>query len=151
MTKTVKVFEIGSFFSDIIMENTPQNIVCGNENADFGVIMPGCDEQGTGHFGILLLPGNAKKSCSADAVVTYGMAPSDTVTLSSVGEDRCVMTIQSDIYTLDNVLIEPQDIVIPRMHLAPDQVLGCFAALIIAGADISRVFGISEGNETYIS
>ena len=151
MTKTVKVFEVGSFFSDIIMENTPQNIVCGYDNADLGVIMPGGEVPDSGQFGILLLPGSVKSACSADFVVTYGMAPDDTVTLSSVGEDRCVMTVQRDIYTLDGAVIEPQDIVIPRMHLAPDRALGCFAALIIAGADTSRFFGISGDNGTYIS
>jgi hypothetical protein len=48
--------------------------------------------------GILLLPGDADAdSFDAGCVVTYGMSPKNTLTLSSIGEDTCVLALQREL------------------------------------------------------
>lgn len=137
MTKTLRVFETGSVFMDILMENTPQNVVCSAESADLGVIMPGFSGKVMGEFKILLIPGDMKVlHAGAEYAVTYGMSPCDTITLSSVGVDRCVLAVQREVRTVFGKKIEPQEIIIPRMKLAPDYVMASWAALLLAGVDV---------------
>ncbi len=136
MTKTIRVFEHGSVFMDIFLENTPQNVICGKGDADICVIMPECSEMPSGNFGILLIPYELEDSAIAKNVITYGMSPMSTVTMSSVGENRCILTVQREITTMWGDMIEPQDIVVPRMHLAPHYALAASAALLIMGANI---------------
>ena len=136
MTKTVRFFEKGSVFADYFMENTPQNVVCGTLDADLGVIMPGYDKKAEGKFGILLIPDGCDIYHNAEKVITYGMASHNALTLSSVGENRCVLTIQREIVTVFGKTLEPQDVVIPRLHLEPQCALAASAALLIAGGVI---------------
>ena len=136
MTRTIRVFERGSVFMDIFLENTPQNVICGNGDADVCIIMPEYYEIPAGNFGTLLIPYEFENRIMAKNVITYGMSPSSTVTMSSVGENRCVMTVLREIITMWGDVIEPQDIVVPRMHLAPHYALATAAGLMIMGADI---------------
>ena len=134
MIKTVKVFEAGSAISDVILENTAQNVVWGEDCADLGVIMPCYIGDVSGEYVMLLAP-QKTIFCEAKKVITYGMAPNNDITLSSVGEERCVMTVQKEICDLWGNIIEPQDIVISRMHLEPASAMAVAAALLITGAD----------------
>ena len=136
MTRTIRVFERGSVFMDIFLENTPQNVICGNGDADICVVMPEFCGAPSGNYGILLLPYEFENCAVARNVITYGMSPVSTVTMSSVGENRCVLTVQREITTMWGDVIEPQDIVVPRMHLAPHYALAASAALLIMGGDI---------------
>ncbi|MBQ8831159.1 MAG: hypothetical protein IJ017_06140 [Oscillospiraceae bacterium] len=135
MIKTVKVFETGSVTADIILENTPQNVVIGTEHADVGIVMPSFGGTVQGNHELLLVPQNFAHKYNAAGVVTYGMSPQSMITLSSVGEDRCVMTVQREITDIWGKTIEPQDIVISRMHLEPDAALATAAALLITCAE----------------
>ena len=139
MTKTVRVFETGSVFKDILLENMPQNIVWGNENADFAVIMPGYNGPCGGNYGVLLKPDGFACGDVSRTVITYGMGKNSTVTLSSVGEKRCVMTLQQEMETIWGKLLEPQDIVISRMHLTPHDALAVAAAMLIAGDEFTGI------------
>lgn len=138
--KSLRVFETGSVFRDILMENTPQNIIYSGDCADLGVIMPGYSGNIDGSFKILLLPGKIT-DCKAETVsaVTYGMSPQDTVTLSSVGVEKCVLAIQREITDIFGKTIEPQELVIPRMQLAPDFAMAASTALLLAGVNISDI------------
>ena len=135
MIKTVKVFESGSSTADILLENTPQNVIAGGEIADLCVVMPGFCDRVCGEYKILLAPQNFECKCKAGKVFSYGMEHKSMVTLSSVGENRCIMTLQEEIENIWGKTIEPQDIVISRMHLEPDAALATAAALMIVGAE----------------
>ena len=57
--------------------------------------------------GILLLPGDANVPMSFDAgcVVTYGMSPKNTLTLSSIGEDTsALLALQRELLTVKRVI-----------------------------------------------
>ena len=97
MTKNVRLFENGSFTANIILENTARNVVLGGECAEVCIVMPGFKDKVYGDYKILLVPQNFKHECTAGKVFTYGMAMNSTVTLSSVGEEKCVMTVQNEI------------------------------------------------------
>ena len=140
MTKTIRVFEHGSVFTDFILDKTPQNVIRGNGFADLGVIINGYEGMCKGKFGILLKPDNFVCSCIAGDIVTYGMSPYDEITLSSVGEEKCVMTIQRELITVFGEILEPQEIIIPRRHLSPYDAMAAAAALLIGGADIKQIF-----------
>ncbi|MBQ4040537.1 MAG: hypothetical protein IJC91_05305 [Oscillospiraceae bacterium] len=135
MIKTVKVFEQGSAISDYILENIPQNVVIGGDDADFGIVMPGFCGEITGSFEVLLVPQKFSDRFRNNTVITYGMEAESMITLSSVGEERCVMTVQRELRDIWGKAIEPQDIVVPRMHLEPDAALAAAAALLMIGAD----------------
>lgn len=140
--KSLRVFESGSVFRDVLLENTPQNIIYSGESADLGVIMPAYTGDVEGSYNILLLPGKFQRdSTQAESYVTYGMAPEDTVTLSSVGGEKCVLAIQNEIRDIFGKTIEPQEIVIPRLQLAPDFAMAACTALLLAGVDISKIIG----------
>lgn len=152
MTKTVRIFETGSDFADILMDNTPQNVMLSVENADFAVIMQEYSGICEGSFGTVLCPENISCGIYADNVVTYGMSQSSDITLSSVGNERCVMSVQREITTLYRQNIEPQEIIIPRMHLSPHDAMAVYAAFLIIGCLAEKVMSdISECNQAYIS
>lgn len=152
MTKTVRIFETGSAFADILMDNTPQNIVLSVENADLAVIMQEYSGDYSGVFGTLLCPEEIKCGIYADSVVTYGMSQSSDITLSSVGNERCVMSVQREITTIYGQNIEPQEIIIPRMHLSPHNAMAVYAAFLITGCFSEKpMSGISDCREAYIS
>lgn len=140
--KSLRVFETGSVFRDVLLENTPQNVIYSGESANLGVVMPEYAGNVEGEYNILLLPGKFQ-GCSAEAAerVTYGMAPEDTVTLSSVGKEKCVLAVLREITDIFGRTIEPQEMVIPRLQLAPDLALAAAAALLLAGVDVSKIMG----------
>ena len=135
MIKTVRVFEKGSVTADVILENTPQNVIMGGTSADVGIVMPGFCDRIRGEFKLLLVPQTFVGECKEAKLITYGMSPQSLITLSSVGEERCVMSVQKEICDMWGRAIEPQDIVISRMHLEPDAALATAAALMIVGAE----------------
>jgi len=139
MNKTFVVFEKGSVTADLILENTPQNVTAGSACADLGVIMPNFCEKLWAECSLLLAP--HKIGMLGDGVITYGMEPESDITLSSVGETRCILTVQRDICDIWGKTIEQQDIVISRMHLEPDMALATASALLLAGAG-GKLWGI---------
>ncbi len=87
--------------------------------------------------GILLMPGTAAhmvSSLCSSCIVSYGMSKRDSVTLSSIGEDALVLSLQRELPTLAGRHLERQDIPIGR---APGtdagDVLASGAALLLLG------------------
>ena len=88
------------------------------------------------HCKILLAPGTA----SADAlsqihakwVVGYGLSGKDTITLSSLHTHRAVLAIQREFVTLQETVVEQQEIPIniPAKHHA-DDIMALYGALLI--------------------
>ena len=98
---------------------------------------------------ILLLPGDADAcgaaACDADAdifdaecIVTYGMSPKNTITLSSISEDTCVLALQRDLVTIKGDILERQEIKIGG-GMRPECLLAVTGALLILGQKISDI------------
>ncbi|MBP1581445.1 MAG: hypothetical protein J6A26_03510 [Oscillospiraceae bacterium] len=65
--------------------------------------------------------------------LTCGFSPYDTLVLSSVSLDQAVVSLQREIHTVSNRLLEPGDYLIHRPALASDSaVLLCTATLLLA-------------------
>jgi hypothetical protein len=87
--------------------------------------------------GILLTPGGvAPAFAAAECVVTYGMNPKDTLTLSSIGEDDCVLAIQRELVTICGGVLERQELKI-RTHGTADESLACSGAMLLLGLQLS--------------
>ncbi len=73
--------------------------------------------------GILLLPGDGDaEDFDAGCVVTYGLSPKDTLTLSSIGEEICVAALQRELLTVSGDMLERQEFMI-KTTLRPDSLL----------------------------
>jgi hypothetical protein len=89
--------------------------------------------------GILLLPGDADAdSFDAGCVVTYGMSPKNTLTLSSIGEDTCVLALQRELLTANGSMLERQEFNI-KSGLRPDRLLAMAGALLILGLKLPEI------------
>lgn len=89
-----------------------------------------------GNCAVLLAPGaEAAMSCPIKGVlvVSYGLSPKDSLTLSSIGNKKMVLTIQRELYTLGGALLERQEIPIDREG-QPMEILAATAALLLLGA-----------------
>ena len=65
----------------------------------------------------VLLPDSAgllARSLLADRAVSYGLSGRDTITLSSLEENRICVAVQREIIRLDGGLVERQELVLPR-------------------------------------
>ena len=62
---------------------------------------------------ILLLPGTETPAAQAERVVTYGLSPRDSLTLSSLTEP--VLCVQRALPRPDGGRIEPQEFPLPRL------------------------------------
>ncbi len=83
--------------------------------------------------GILLLPGDADADdFDADCVVTYGMSPKNTLTLSSIGEDACVVALQRELLTVSGDMLERQEFKV-KSGMRPESLLAVAGALLILG------------------
>jgi len=73
----------------------------------------------------LVIPGNCPSdiliNLSADHVVTYGLSPRDTLTLSSLA---CpVLCLQRSLPRLDGTILEPQEFPLPEMPFPAEEML----------------------------
>lgn len=83
--------------------------------------------------GILLLPGDADAGIfDAECIVTYGMSPKNTVTLSSINEESCVLALQRELLTIKGDVLERQEIKI-RGGMPPNCLLAVAGSLLILG------------------
>jgi hypothetical protein len=92
--------------------------------------------------GILLMPGDTV-ACDTDVfdaecIVTYGMSPKNTITLSSISEDTCVLALQRELVTTKGDVLERQEIKV-KGGLRPDSLLAVAGTLLILGQKISDV------------
>lgn len=90
--------------------------------------------------GILLLPGDIITGdgddevdiFDAECIVTYGMSPKNTITLSSISEGICVLALQRELITTKGDVLERQEIKI-NGGMRPDCLLAVAGALLILG------------------
>ena len=73
--------------------------------------------------------------------VTCGLSPRDTLTLSSIGEQSAVVSLQRAIVCLDGAVCEPQEIPVLLRAPADCFVLMAVAAVFILSGNISRLSG----------
>lgn len=103
-----------------------------------GAVPAGC--------GTLLSPSSAPAGeglLSPRRVVSYGMSPRDSLTLSSIGTGRMVLTLQRELSALNGRLLERQDIPLRTgPGREPDDVLAASAALLLLGAEPSALNSI---------
>lgn len=100
----------------------------------------GCREMGDRRVccGVLLLPGDCAISgnIQAETVISWGLSARDTLTFSSLREP--VLCIQRTLLRPDGSAVEPQEIPLPPLLFAPEEllpVLGLRLLLLPGGAD----------------
>lgn len=70
---------------------------------------------------ILLLPGDAPAEAEAETVITYGLSPRDSLTLSSLAEP--VLCVQRALPRPDGAVIEPQEFPLPPLPAPAEELL----------------------------
>lgn len=109
-------------------------------DADIVVVSPSCrfrtEFESQLRCGILLTPGGVPAFAKARCVVTYGMNPKDTLTLSSIGEDACVLALQRELVTADGGVLERQEFKI-RTCGNVDESLVRAGAILLLGLQLS--------------
>ena len=70
---------------------------------------------------ILLAPGDGPPPLFAETVITYGLSPRDSLTLSSLTEP--VLCVQRSLPRPDGAVIEPQEVPLPDLPGPPEPLL----------------------------
>lgn len=83
----------------------------------------GCEELGTAvpRCRILLAPGEKAPAVQAERVITYGLSPRDSLTLSSLTEP--VLCVQRALPRPDGTLVEPQEFPLPPLPAPASELL----------------------------
>ena len=87
---------------------------------------------------ILIAPSNFCAGVEADSVITYGLGGKDTVTVSSIGESKCMIAIRRDVITLFGGVIEEQEL--------PVDVGGGEVEELMAAVGVLTALGIEPKN-----
>lgn len=84
---------------------------------------------------ILVVPGDMSVPASDSwAAVTYGMAESDDITLSSVSDLRCILAVRREIKSLSGKTVERQEFpVIKPQGVSSENLMAAYAGLLAAG------------------
>lgn len=69
----------------------------------------------------LLIPGDSPPPLRAETVITYGLSPRDSLTLSSLTEP--VLCVQRHLPRPDGAVIEPQEFPLPSLPGPPEELL----------------------------
>jgi len=106
-------------------------------DTDIAVLSPDCDSAMI--YGsklrcrTLLLPGGiSARFADAECVVTYGMGAKDTLTLSSIGKDSCVLSLQRELVTALGDVLDRQELKIHR-NGSTDELLAFSGAMLLLG------------------
>ena len=104
---------------------------------DILVVSPYCDVTIPDCAGLrcrfLLLPGGVRAGFTdAQCVVTYGMGVKNTLTLSSIGEDNCILALQREVVTVSGGVLDRQEFKVRAAGGAED-VLAINGALLLLG------------------
>ena len=81
---------------------------------------------------VLMIPGG--QSCvfaDADCIVTYGMDARDTLTLSSIGDECCLLALQREVVTASGGILERQELKIRSTGCAFETIASSGAMLIL--------------------
>ncbi|GHV05676.1 hypothetical protein FACS1894217_02970 [Clostridia bacterium] len=86
---------------------------------------------------IAVIPGDASpdlRYVRAGRVVTYGLSPRNTVTVSSMTDKYLMLAIQNEILNLDRRRVECQEFFAPRPRaVPPDTAIAAATALLVLG------------------
>ncbi len=86
---------------------------------------------------MVLLPGSAgplARAFEAKSAVSYGTSPRDTITISSVEEERLCLAIQRELVTVGGGVVERQELVLPfSPELPPLPYLAAVGTLLLLG------------------
>ncbi|MDR0905650.1 MAG: hypothetical protein LBN00_05685 [Oscillospiraceae bacterium] len=107
-------------------------VTAGNR-ADVVVVSPRYRGAANVECGTVLTPdGGAITALGAKNVVTYGMSPRATLTLSSLGETTAMLAVQREIATAHGTVVEEQEIKVTAGKSA-DATLAAAGASIMLG------------------
>ena len=88
-----------------------------------------------------LLPDSAgplARSLLAKRVVSYGLNPRDTITLSSLAENQVCVAVQRSLIRPDGGLVEEQELVLPRQEgQSPELLLARAGVMLLLGKTIA--------------
>jgi hypothetical protein len=91
----------------------------------------------------ILLPGTLLESLccvASEYVITYGMSPRDTLTISSINEEEVVISMQRELVTLFGEILERQDLPkIPLQQSSPEKILSVTGALLSIGIPFESI------------
>lgn len=147
---TIGILESGrglsSFLGDFLPEGLLQQIdLCPaehlppGEKADLLVLSPDLNQQAAAPFPcrVLLAPGRLAPlagNTEADWAVSYGISSTDSLTLSSLGEETISLALQREMVTLNGDCVECQEFLLPRGgHTSPLHVLACAGIQLLLG------------------
>ena len=83
--------------------------------------------------GILLLAGGANAAIfDTSCIVTYGMSPKNTLTVSSISGARLVISLQREVATVEGVVLERQELVVEG-HGSAECRLAAAGAVLLSG------------------
>ncbi|MCI9222709.1 MAG: hypothetical protein HFF22_04990 [Oscillospiraceae bacterium] len=83
-----------------------------------------------------LLPGGLAaltRALPADALISYGPAPRNTLTLSSLDGQRASVAVQREFLTLDGRAVERQELILPYAGEPPELLLAQAGAALLLG------------------
>lgn len=82
---------------------------------------------------ILLTPGNERTDLiDADCVVSYGMSGRNSITLSSIGESECVLSLQRELVTVTGKILERQELPVSCLiGLSKEELMAVFGTLLL--------------------
>ena len=110
--------------------------------ADIAIVPPNCTVPSTVgamlRCKVLLLPGGVFPDFAyADSVVTYGMGAHDTLTLSSIGGESCVLSLRRELVTADGRILDRQEL---NVHGGGtiDERLTCFGTALLLGYVVNK-------------
>lgn len=161
---TIGILESGTGLSAFLADSLPENLrervdLCPaaclpkGEKADLLVISPDLRrEEGSMPLSCraMLVPGRLSPlagEMSASWAVSYGMSPKDSLTLSSLGEERIGLVLQREVVTLGGDCLDCQEFFLPwGEHVSPLYVLACAGVQLLLGippeeVDVGGVLG----------
>lgn len=88
----------------------------------------------------VLLPdvaGPLARSLLAERVISYGMNPRDTITMSSLEDDHICVAVQRELIRPDGMLVERQELVLPRTEgQSPELLLVQAGVRLLLGSSV---------------
>lgn len=119
-------------------------VILLGENMDLLVVSPGAAGwAGAGglHCRLALVPEGAgvlMKGLKAEGVVSYGSGTKNTITLSSLEENRICLAIQRELVTVEGNMVERQELVLPypQQGQTPEFFMARIGALLLLGGQL---------------
>ena len=114
---TAAVWESSPLLSPLLSRTLPPalvRLIPPGRSADLLVVAPGCGSVPPIPCRTLLIPGQSDvPDLTAAQVVSYGFSPRDTLTFSSLGGGRLVLSLQRECMTLAGTRLERQELPVP--------------------------------------